>query len=73
MIQRVYTDDESFSLWMKKSQEEEEIRVRKEKKKEKKRLEKEEAVSFLIYTVKGRVNCEIPTLPFNNLTGYYNI
>ena len=56
---------------MKKSQEEEEIRVRKEKKKEKKRLKKEEAVSFLIYTVKGRVNCEISTLPFNNLTGYY--
>ena len=58
---------------MKKSQEEEEIRVRKEKKKEKKRLEKEEAVSFLIYTVKGRVICEIPTLPFNNLTGYYSL
>ena len=57
---------------MKKSQEEEEeIRVRKEKKKEKKRLEKEEAVSFLIYTVKGRVICEIPTLPLNLITGYY--
>ena len=45
--------------------------LEKRRREEKKRLEKEEAGSFLLYTVKGRVICEIPTLPFNNLTGYY--